>query len=157
MLLPKQKSVEASRTGLRPNDVLIGTLTAGESFLIHSSFIGNIPDKITESKDENGHTAELDGALQVGIEIRHQLQENGCVGQRTKTLCERDHGNASESREFPERAPVLQRHRRKLKETPDLPFLPIGMVENECKYSQGVHEGHPRAGEQSDKWEDLTK
>jgi hypothetical protein len=148
MLLPKQRSVEASRTGLRPNDVVIGTLTAGESFLVHSSSIGNIPDKVTESKDENRHAAELDGALQVGIKLRHQLQENGCVGQRTETLRERDHGNASESRNFPERAPFLQRHSQKLKETPDLPFLSIGMVENECKDSQGGHEDHPRAGGQ---------
>lgn len=115
MLLPKQRSVEASRTGLRPNDMLLKTLTAGESFFVHSGSIANIPDKVAESKDENSHTAELKGALQIGIEIHHQLQKNGCVGQRTETLCERDHGNTSESRKLPERAPVLQRHSQKLK------------------------------------------
>lgn len=128
--------------------MLIGTLIAGESFFVHSNSIGNIPDKVAESKDENRHTAELDGALQIGIEIRHQLQENGCVGQRTETLGERDHGNASESRKIPERAPVLQRHGQKLKETPDLPFLPVGMSENGCIDSQGGHASHPRAGGQ---------
>ena len=66
----------------------------------------DLPDEVTETKNENGNTGELNGLLDGAVEGFHVEWEGRGKSKRTETLGERDTGGSGDGKVLPLLTPV---------------------------------------------------